>query len=148
MSIEETCSSTRRLTVLSVAVLGTVALLSIFGQVFVQLALTQQSNDARVVNVAGRQRMLSQKLSKAVLAIQAAANPATRNQRVEELQSVVALWGRSHQGLKQGDGELGLPGINSPEVTRLFDKIELHYQSMLKAAKELLAVVVQDELQE
>ncbi len=137
---------THRLKVLYIAVLTTIALLSILGQVLIQLAFAQQVSDSRVVNIAGRQRMLSQKLSKTALAIQAATDPAESNEHLEELWSVVTLWERSHQGLQHGDAELGLPGTNSPEVARIFAEIEPYYQTMLSAAKSLHAAAAQDEI--
>ncbi len=133
-----------RLTVRYVAALSTVALLLILSQTLVQRMLMQQSSNAHVINLAGRQRMLSQKLSKAALAFESAAAPDARKERVEELRSVVTLWERSHVGLQRGDAELGLPDTNSAEVLRLFTRIEPHYQSMLHAAKRLIAAVAQE----
>ena len=133
-----------RLTVRYVAALSAVALLLILSQALVQRVLMQQSSDARVINLAGRQRMLSQKLSKAALAFESTAAPDARKERVGELRSVVTLWERSHVGLQRGDAELGLSGTNSAEVTRLFTRIEPHYQSMLHAAKRLIAAVTQE----
>lgn len=69
---------THRLTRLYIIALSMVALLSIIGQGLVQFSLYQQSNDSRIINIAGRQRMLSQRLSKAALASSATADPATR----------------------------------------------------------------------
>lgn len=66
----------KRLTVHYIAALGTVALVSLFGEGLVQVALNQQSSDAHVINLAGRQRMLGQKLSKAALALEFASAPA------------------------------------------------------------------------
>jgi signal transduction histidine kinase/CheY-like chemotaxis protein len=134
-------SPTRRLTVLYIVALSAVALLSVAGQILVQHSLKQQSSDSRVINIAGRQRMLSQKLSKAALAIQAAPTPAARQQRVEELQNVVKLWELSHLGLQRGDAELGLPGSNTETVTRMFAEIAPDYESMLDAAKGLLVLI-------
>ncbi len=133
-------SGLRRLTARFIAALGALALLALVGHIFVQLALVKQSNDARILNVAGRQRMLSQRLSKATLLLEAATtSPAERRRMAqEELQSAVTLWERSQLGLQRGDAELGLPGINSVEVRQLFARVEPHHQAMLGAAKELL----------
>ena len=118
--------------------LSAIAFLSIFSQVTIQRALIQQSSDSRVINIAGRQRMLSQKVTKAALAIENAANVNERQKRVEELKKAIALWQRSHLGLQEGDKELGLPGNNSAEVTQMFAEIEDHYQTILNAAKGLI----------
>jgi signal transduction histidine kinase/DNA-binding response OmpR family regulator len=131
-------SPTRRLTVLYIVALGVVALLSISSQLVVQKLLTQQSSDSRVINLAGRQRMLSQRLTKAALAINSTPSEDDRQNRLEELQSVTELWERSHLGLQQGDTELGLPGNNSTQVTQMFAQIEPQHQAMLAAAREIL----------
>ncbi len=126
------------LTILYVMALTAVALLSSWGQVVVQRSLLQQSSDSRVIDIADRQRMLSQELSKAALAIQASTDQLSRQMRLEELQQVVDLWEREHQGLQHGDAKMGLPGNNSNTVVQMFAEIEPHYQAMVKASKELL----------
>ncbi len=131
-------SPTRRLTALYIAALGVVALLSISSQLVVQHALNQQSSDSRTINLAGRQRMLSQRLTKAALAIHSTPSADDLRDRLEELQTVTELWERSHIGLQQGDLELGLPGNNSTEVTAMFAQIEPQHQTMLSAAREIL----------
>ncbi len=128
---------TRRLTVLYVLALSMVALLSITGQVLVQVALQTQSSDSRVVNLAGRQRMLSQRLSKASLALLSVA-PEARPHYAKELALVVELWERTHRGLQWGDVKEGLPGANSAEVSRMFASIEGDHQAMLASARALL----------
>src|SRR5262249_21736940 len=132
------------LTRLYIMALSIVALLSIAAQGLVQHALNQQSGDARVINIAGRQRMLSQRLSKAALALQFTTDPAERKNRAQELQNVLTLWERSHIGLQQGDPEKGLPGQNSAEVIGMFATIEPFHQSMVRDAKDLLHAVGPD----
>jgi signal transduction histidine kinase len=60
---------------------------------------------------------------------------------VGELRVVVAQWQRTHVALQQGDPTLGLPGHNSPEVTRLFAQIAPDFNAMLDAATNLLLVI-------
>ena len=134
MTLERTQRTRKKL---YIGTLVAVALISIIGAFLTQLSLFQQSSDSRIVNIAGRQRMLSQKLSKAALAI--STNAAERQERLQELSEALSLWSRSHEGLKNGDAELGLPGKNSPEVTLMFAEIEPHYQAMLKAGRQLLS---------
>ncbi|WP_437550005.1 type IV pili methyl-accepting chemotaxis transducer N-terminal domain-containing protein [Sorangium sp. So ce367] len=137
----ELLAPTRRLTRLYVSALGAVALLSVVAQLLVQHALNQQTSDAHVVNVAGRQRMLSQRVSKAALTFQVTTDPAERKGRADELAQAMALWERSHRALQHGDPAMGLPGKNTPEVTRMFQAIEPLHQSMLRDGKDLLAAV-------
>ncbi|MBK8026690.1 MAG: type IV pili methyl-accepting chemotaxis transducer N-terminal domain-containing protein [Chloroflexi bacterium] len=124
----------RRLTQRYSLALFLILLLSIAGQALIQLSLTSQASDSRVVNVSGRQRMLSQRLSKTALALQVETG-AARDARVNELEFVLNLWSRSHEGLQSGDAEIGVPGNNSDAVNALFEEIEPNYQAMLAAGR-------------
>ncbi|GCE11961.1 type IV pili methyl-accepting chemotaxis transducer N-terminal domain-containing protein [Tengunoibacter tsumagoiensis] len=132
---------TRRLTMLYITALSTIALLAVFGQVMIQAALQQQSSDALVINIAGRQRMLSQRLTKAALALAVFTDTQDSQQNSNELQVVALLWQHSQQGLQYGDESLGLPGHNSPAVQHLFATIEPAYQAILRASNTLLTLV-------
>jgi signal transduction histidine kinase/ActR/RegA family two-component response regulator len=137
-------SPTRRLSLLYIAALSAIALLSISGYALSARSLAQQSSDGRTINIAGRQRMLSQRLTKAALAIQSAKDEVDRQQRWQELEEVTTLWEQSHRGLQRGDAQLGLPGTNSAVVTRMFSEIEPPHQAMLEAAKDILKVAPQN----
>ncbi len=131
-------SATRRLTIFYICALCSVALLAILGQAIIQVAIQQQTSDAFVINIAGRQRMLSQKISKDALILQTATDPTMRTVRTQELQQAVTLWQQSQQGLQTGDPKLGLPATTSLAVKQLFSAIEPNYEAMLSAAKNVL----------
>ena len=138
-------SPIRRLTILYICALSSIALLAILGQIGIQFAIQQQGSDALVINVAGRQRMLSQKISKAALIIEFTTDPAMRKAHVEELQQAVALWQSSQEDLQQGNAQLGLPGNNSDAVKQLFSVIEPNYRAMLEAAQSILSTASQEQ---
>jgi nitrate/nitrite-specific signal transduction histidine kinase len=138
-------SPVRKLTLLYVSALTAIAAMAILGQALIQATLAQQKHDAHIVNVAGRQRMLSQKLSKSALALESPHDPLARSARRQELADVVKLWERSHIGLQLGDDGLDLPGENSAEVRRRFAAIEPLHREMLLAAKALLAASTGEE---
>jgi len=127
--------SPRRFTRLYIIALSSIAFFAILGQILIQFSLLQQSADARVINLAGRQRMLSQKLSKASLAL---VEQPTNNGYIEEIRTTLSLWQTTHQGLQQGDPQLGLPGNNSSTVKELFTEIEPNFQAMSDAGNNLL----------
>lgn len=133
-------NSTQYLTQRYLLALTTIALLTIIGQVLIQFTLFQQTNDSRIVNIAGRQRMLSQRLSKSALAFQASSNAEDQNYWISQLDTTLSLWTLSSDGLQNGNAELGLPGNNSPEVRALFSNIDPQYQSMLTAAQCLISI--------
>jgi nitrate/nitrite-specific signal transduction histidine kinase len=131
-------SPVRKLTWLYVTAFSSIAAMAVVGQILIQSMLAQQKHDAYVVNIAGRQRMLSQKLSKSALALSSPSDPLSRDARRRELTEVVKLWERSHLGLQLGDDQLQLPGENSAEVRHGFARIEQPHREMLAAAKALL----------
>ncbi len=132
--------NTRRLTLLYILALGMVGLLTIVGQFAVQLSLARLQSDARIVNLAGRQRMLSQRLPLLVYTFQyndrVQLEESTREKGlgvskdvlIQELRSLLNTWEESHRGLQSGSAALGLPGKNSPEVADAFREIETHFQ--------------------
>lgn len=142
-----------RLKKLYIFAFGLITCLVLLTQVVVQPALVMHEGDASLINVAGRQRMLSQKLTKGTLVIDEMLNareeerparlfPSDRlADQLTELREVLALWERSHAVLQHGDSELGLPGANTAEVDALFEKIEPHHEAMREAADCVLANV-------
>src|SRR5215472_2237565 len=131
----------RTLTARYVTGLLAIAVLLAAGQILIQWALTRQASDSRVVNLAGRQRMLSQRLSLELLALGSrdAALTGERGVRLGELQRVVDEWERAQRALQEGSAELGLPGDNSPRVQELFGAIAPAHEAMLSAAREVLS---------
>jgi nitrate/nitrite-specific signal transduction histidine kinase len=113
--------------------------MSLVGQALIQTSLQTQESDSHVVNIAGRQRMLSQRITKAVLALVSPNDPVRPEARKNELEKVIKLWEKSHTGLQFGDQELGLPGDNSVEVMRMFSLIEEPQHAMVAAARRALS---------
>ncbi|MEW5723894.1 MAG: type IV pili methyl-accepting chemotaxis transducer N-terminal domain-containing protein, partial [Thermodesulfobacteriota bacterium] len=131
--------SPHALTVRYLAALSFIALLVVAGQGLIQHFLSRQEDRSRTINLAGRQRMLYQALSKTALALSVAADPEVRRELRSELRENLDLWSRTHQGLLRGDAELGLSGQKSPAVETLFDKLEPSRRAIHQAASELAA---------
>lgn len=132
-------SVTRRLTRRYVLALSIVAVLTIFGQVTVQVLLARQTSDAQVVSTAAFQITLSERMAKDVLAIQGADNdPSTVQFFASDLATVVSQLHTTQLGLRNGDPALGLPGNNSLLVTRLYSGITPNFNDMLNAATSIL----------
>ncbi len=122
----------RQLTWRYVLSLGLVALLAIVGQLVIQSRLHRQQTDARVINLAGRQRMLSQRIAKAALLSDGL------DQRSELRRSLTDLL-RVHRGLQEGSATLHLPGGLSPEITEMFAKLEPHCRALSNGVEVLLS---------
>ena len=117
----------QRLTRLYLVALTVVALLSLFGQVLIQRSLNESSDDSHVVNLAGRQRMLSQKLCKMAIVL------TNQNQFIEEanfykndFNEVLNLWIKCHYGLRNNSLVLDkfYTVKNSVEIKQTYDEIE------------------------
>ncbi len=68
---------------------------------------------AVTINLAGKQRMLTQKMTKELLLVAVDIEPKTNRARLAE---TVSLFERTLAGLLDGDGELGLPGTKNTAI--------------------------------
>ena len=68
-----------------------IALLVLITQVFIQRALSGNNYDANIINIAGKQRMLSQKISKGILLSKTINIDSKRNIKLE-LNKAVQEW--------------------------------------------------------
>ena len=130
--------SPRRFAKLYIIALSSIAVFSIIGQILVQFSLLTASDDARVINIAGRQRMLSQKLSKAASALIIPSDPIGRDKRISEITNTLNSFEVEHRGLINGDASLQLPGNNSPTVTRDFNLMKPDFDAMTGAAGDIV----------
>lgn len=121
-----------------VVALSLIACLTIASQFLMQLQISDQSYDSRVVNIAGRQRMLSQKITKLTYYVATAESPTAAARVRQELADSLDMWQLSHAGLLRGDPSMGLPGKNSDKVIALFNAIEPHYEAVVAAARAVL----------
>lgn len=97
---------------LGITLLSLIAI-SLVGQIVLFYFMQSFKFDAAEINVAGKQRMLSQKMGKeAFAAYQNINNPEVR----KALTSTISLFQKHHEGLLNGDPSLNLPGVQNPVV--------------------------------
>ncbi|MEH6408674.1 MAG: type IV pili methyl-accepting chemotaxis transducer N-terminal domain-containing protein, partial [Leeuwenhoekiella sp.] len=135
---QSTFNKLRRLYIIA---LSAIALSVILSQILIHLYLNDQQDDSRVVNVAGRQRMLSQKLTKEILLLSSADEPDDRKQLLENIKNTQNQWKFSHEALQSGSDSLGLPGNNSEVISHMFVQIKPYYENMLEASNRLIYAV-------
>ena len=125
----------RRLTRFYVIALTILAVLSITGLLFIRQALRTHYDDGRVVNVAGLQRMFSQRLTK--LALLRTTGLATAD--TASFDSLLVNWGKIHSQLRNGVLLMEKPYTvrKSPQLERMFAAIEPTFQSMYRSFSQI-----------
>ncbi len=133
-----------RLRRLYIIALGAIAISLITSQILIRQYLADQEDDSRLINVAGRQRMLSQKLSKEVLQLTLESADSGRKPLLDTLISTKSTWETAHQALQTGDQNLGIAPKNSPAIQRMFEDIQPHFESMLGNTDSLIQLFNQN----
>ena len=126
--------------------LGVIASVAIVGQVLIQNHLRSQLDDSRVVNVAGKQRMLSQRISKTLLLLSLENTRQERAAILDSLRTSVHLWKISQDGLLHGSDSLHLPGTNSEVIKDLFYAIRPSFNLMFEHASLVIDRMNADNL--
>src|SRR5690554_5512598 len=124
--------------------LGSIAIIILFSQVLVQKFISDQENDSRLINISGRQRMLSQQISKCALLLGTATPPEQRQQRITELKTALQEWTEAHEGLQQGRKTRLTKGGNSNKIQELLVPVNLHYLKILEAAEGIIQKLTND----
>ncbi len=78
-------------------------IVNLLSGLFVISVISGQKGDAVIVNLAGKQRMLTQKMTKEALAVSRGL------EKEENLKKTADLFDRTLKGLISGDAELNLP---------------------------------------
>ena len=121
--------------------LSVIATAAIAGQILIQSHLKTQLSDSRVVNVAGKQRMLSQKITKTVLLLRDEQSADERASVLNNISESFELWKMSQEGLQHGNDSLNLPGKNSMEIAALFEQVDDHFAAMANSALHIITLL-------
>ncbi len=128
-----------RLTLAYLLSLSALAVLVIAGQVFVQKLLVEQQADSSTINLAGRQRMLSQKIAMQVMAAEHATSLEELRIASGGLEKDLKAWQTAHAQLSHGAvQDPGSESGNTPPVRQLFDDIRDSYLRLSHAGYQVL----------
>ncbi|CAK0771147.1 two-component system, sensor histidine kinase [Gammaproteobacteria bacterium] len=123
-----------RTKVVYMVALAFIALTLIASSLLMQYAINSNAGDSRVINLSGRQRMLSQRLTKCVLVMERSYRSDDQHRCSREIVDSFAAWKKAHLGLQLGDDTLGLPKREiSVEIRGLFVRMEPFYVAMVEA---------------
>jgi len=127
-----------KLSRLYIIALSTIALSVIISQILVRNHLDTQKSDSTVINIAGRQRMLSQKLTKEIVSLTVSFDESNRTILKKNIKETLFLWNLSHNSLQKGNDSLGLPKKNSRKIKQQFTAINPVFNTIQKASKSIV----------
>jgi methyl-accepting chemotaxis protein len=116
----------------SIGVITLVTILLIASSV---ITLKGQKDDSTVINIAGRQRMLSQRMSKEAIAIHAGL--AVEKNRAE-LSKTHNLFESSLQNLIHGNSKINLPSTSDKSILAQMNRVEQLWEDFSKQIKTIL----------
>ena len=120
---------------------STIALSVIISQILIRTHLSDQESDSRVINIAGRQRMLSQKLAKNVVSLSSTSSLEEQQNIKNNLKETLGVWEFSHHALQNGNDSLGLPKTNSAAISLKFSALNPVFDTIAKASKSIIAKI-------
>lgn len=127
----------------------TIALLAFANCYILVKKINQQKNSSRIINISGRQRMLSQNITKNLLLLNSDYPGAIKQENLKELNKNFASWTKAHHALQYGDTAFEIPALQlSAAITRYFKEIDPYYSAIaMLCQKALLGKMNKDEWQ-
>lgn len=130
----------------------TIAITVLLSQLLIQYNLNSQLSDSRIINISGKQRMLSQKLTKEILILNFIADAKNNKEKIDQANEIIKLWKFNQNALEKGNDSLGFPKEKSKELSDLFSAIKPNFDNIHNAATAFLnnkkLVVKEEENQE
>lgn len=127
-----------KLSRLYIIALSAIALSVIISQILIRQYLNDQQTDSTVINVAGRQRMLSQKLTKDIVLFSVESNVQNRILLKDKIAETLHIWEASHYALQNGNDSLGLPQKNSAFISNKFRLLNPVFDTINNASKSII----------
>lgn len=114
-----------------------IACLTIFTISSLSSAYAQSAEEFGVIiNLSGKQRMLSQKMSKEALLV---ALDINKQENLGNLKDTAVLFDKTLKGLRVGDASLKLPATSSPKILRNLDRVEKQWAEYYPIVQDIEA---------
>ena len=136
-------SPVKRLTRTYILALFALAMTAIVGQVVIQRTLSTAKKDGHAIDLAGRQRMLSERIVKnALLSQNKELVYARRLDAREKLAESIDQLRYTHRAFRFGDEEIEIQAISQPILLSLFDELQPSFEKLISNANEVATAEV------
>jgi two-component system, NarL family, sensor histidine kinase DegS len=112
----------------------TIAITVLLSQLIIQYNLHSQLSDSKIINISGKQRMLSQKITKEVLILNFVTDSIKKKREIEIITQTIALWKFNHNVLENGNESLGFPKEKSKTISKLYSEIKPNFNNIITAS--------------
>ena len=122
-------------------ILLTFLVISIVNSITIYMVVSTQIENARAINLAGRQRMLTQKMSKeAYMFIIKAENGDSLEKHRQKIRQTMGLFDSTLNGLINGDDKQSLRPARAPDVVAGLQEVSSSWQSFKSHIEHLLSI--------
>lgn len=102
----------------------TIAVTIILSQLLIQHNIKSQLLDSRLINISGKQRMLSQKLAKEILILNSFSSNPNQQEEISNIKKTLNTWKLTHLALEKGNDSLNFPKTKTVHLLALFQNIK------------------------
>ena len=116
----------------------TIAVTVILSQFLIQYNINTQLNDSRLINISGKQRMLSQKIVKEILILNAFSDPIKTQKQDSILRQTIFLWKSTQNDLQFGNENLQFPKGHSTKMSLLYKNLRPNFELIVTNCQLIL----------
>ncbi len=116
----------------------TIAITVLLSQLLIQYNIFTQLSDSKIINYSGKQRFLSQKLTKEILILNFVTNSNNIDAEIDKINHIKRLWEFNHYALEIGNDSLGFPKDKSKELNDLYLEIKPNFNTIIRASTSFL----------
>lgn len=134
-----------RLSLLYITALSAIGVVALISQIIIRTNIQSQKYDGKIVNTSGRQRMLSQRLTKDFLLLERAAEHDNARQTIlRRIQDTHQEWSMAHYFLSDQTDNQGRKINNSQVVRDMFQHVQPFFDSINHACVSITEAPLQD----
>lgn len=119
--------------------LVTIAITVLLSQVLIQQNLSKQLSDSRIINISGKQRMLSQKMTKELLELNIIVDSLEQKAKIKQIAQTIQQWKRNHYWLQNGNKSLGFPTEKKQPLLSYYEELSTVFENLLGACTQYIA---------